>query len=485
MPLFGAPNVEKLAAKGDIAGLIKSLQYRKDLAVCRAAALALGQSGHVQAVEPLIETLRESQEAGLDGGLRAAVLWALGKIGDERGLGLLIAALEDPAPEIRRSAASGLAHMPHTQAIDPLFVLLNRGDEHTAPDALQALGNIGAMLDEPTRQARIIEPLGDLLISDSPPIRAAAIQTLEATGWTPDQSQTAAAYWIARGEIARCVAIGAPAVPPLIAILASGDGETRKAAFLALVQIGAPAAPALIEAFLHSNTEIRQAAFHALVKIGPPAVPALIDALGHETEEVRLAIVRALGQIGDPRSVVPLIAVFRDPDWTIRSDAYRAIVRIGKPAVEQLVGALRHESDEIRWGAAGTLEAMGWKPDRGSIGATYWIVKGEWHKCTEIGAAAVPPLIERLGHWDDNVCKNATGALVRIGKTAVEPLIAVLKNENPGVRTCAATALGMIGDERAEQPLRELLSERNKDVSKAASEAISAIQTGEVWRGSS
>ena len=39
----------------------------------------------------------------------------------------------------------------------------------------------------------------------------------------------------------------------------------------------------------------------------------------------------------------------------------------------------------------------------------------------------------------------------------MEPLIAALKDENPGVRTEAAKALGEIGDARAVQPLIEAL----------------------------
>ena len=45
MPLFGPPNVEKLKAKGNVKGLIKALDYKKDASVRRAAAKALGKSG--------------------------------------------------------------------------------------------------------------------------------------------------------------------------------------------------------------------------------------------------------------------------------------------------------------------------------------------------------------------------------------------------------------------------------------------------------
>jgi HEAT repeat protein len=266
-------------------------------------------------------------------------------------------------------------------------------------------------------------------------------------------------------------------------VLKHGDTATRQAAFQALIQIGAPAARPLVAALQDDDTDVRQAAFWALIKIGSPAVDNLVAALHDEHTDIRQAAARALGKIADPRAVVPLIGAFKDPDWSVRRDAYQAIVKTGQAAIQPLIQALNHENEEIQWGAAGTLEALGWKPDQGEIGATYWIVKNEWGKCVDIGLPAVAPLITRLDHWDQNISKEAVGTLIRIGTPAVSPLIAALQHESPEIRKRAAFALGMIGDNRADQPLRALLSDKNKEVGKAASEAVSAIETGEVWRG--
>jgi len=54
MPLFGSPNVSKLAAKRDLPRLIKALS---DSPVRGEAALALGQLHDARAVEPLIGAL--------------------------------------------------------------------------------------------------------------------------------------------------------------------------------------------------------------------------------------------------------------------------------------------------------------------------------------------------------------------------------------------------------------------------------------------
>jgi HEAT repeat protein len=58
--LFGPPNVSKLGAKGDDMGLIKALTYQKDASVRRLAAFALGKIGDDRAVKPLVAALKDS-----------------------------------------------------------------------------------------------------------------------------------------------------------------------------------------------------------------------------------------------------------------------------------------------------------------------------------------------------------------------------------------------------------------------------------------
>jgi HEAT repeat protein len=481
MSLFGPPNVEKLKEKHNIPGLLKALEYHKDPQIVRAAAVALGQLGANETLAALAALADNPNPA-----IREGVFWSLGKLGDPNALDLLLAALDDPDESARKAALQGLALLGHPDAIAPLVKLLKSCDNDArSGEVAQALGQLGKTLEPAERQTRIVEPIAPLLLARNKQTRADAAQALDTMGWQPDQSTTAAAYWLAKDQWERCLKLGELAAPPLITTLKDDNIESRQRAFQALVNLGKPGTPALVEALNDNDTEIRQAAFAALTRIGPPARDALLIGLTNENDRVRLMAVKAIAQLNDPETVIPLIALFRDIDWTIRGEAYKAIVKTGKAALKPLTEALHHENEEIQWGAAGTLEALGWKPADDELGAVYWMVKGEWHRCSEIGAPAVRPLIGKIDHWDDTVCRDAIGALTQIGAPAVEPLIATLKAETPRARKNAAVALGMIGNERAEAPLMELLSERDKEVSKAASEAISAIQTGEVWRGSS
>jgi len=480
MSLFGPPNVQKLKAKGDIPGLIRALSYEKDAGVRRSAALVLGQMGEAKAIKPLTTLLQQDEDP-----VREAAAWALGNLANAQSLEALVAALNDATPGVRKQAATSLAQLGDPQAIQPIIAALQKRDEATRDDLLKALVQLSANLDETERVTRVVEPFAEFLVDDNPHMRTIATAALDQMGWKPDQSAIGAAYWLAKEQWDRAIEIGVPAAVPLVALLKDQDKQVRQTAVQSLLRIGPAAADILVAALKEESEEIRQGAYWVLIKLGPHVIETLIAALNDESEEIRLAIARALGQIGDPRAVVPLISLFQDLDWSVRRDAYKSITKIGKPAVKELLNALTHPSEEIKWGAARTLETLGWKPGKDTIGASYWIIKGEWHRCVEIGEPAIPPLIKTLGHWDNDVCKEATGTLINIGRPAVPALIEMLNQENPTVRIYAANALGVIGDERAEEPLRAMLSDPDKAVSQAASEAISAIQTGEVWRGTS
>ena len=65
----------------------------------------------------------------------------------------------------------------------------------------------------------------------------------------------------------------------------------------------------------------------------------------------------------------------------------------------------------MNWSAARALDQLDWKPARSDAGARYWIAKGEWEKCIDIGAPAVEPLIAVLKDKDVNVRKSAAEAV--------------------------------------------------------------------------
>jgi HEAT repeat protein len=59
----------------------------------------------------------------------------------------------------------------------------------------------------------------------------------------------------------------------------------------------------------------------------------------------------------------------------------------------------------------------------------------------DIGAPAVPLLIEALGDKDEPIWRLASAALVKIGQPAVQPLVDALKHDNEQIRLLAAGTL--------------------------------------------
>lgn len=91
----------------------------------------------------------------------------------------------------------------------------------------------------------------------------------------------------------------------------------------------------------------------------------------------------------------------------------------------------------------------------------------------KIGAPAVEPLIIALK--DRNVHEAATETLSKIGTPAVESLITALRDQEIDVRKAAAEALGKIGDTRAVEPLIAALKGKSWQVNEAATKALKSM----------
>ncbi|MFQ5520302.1 MAG: HEAT repeat domain-containing protein, partial [Candidatus Methylomirabilia bacterium] len=453
--------------------------------VLRGLVRVLGQMGDAQAVEPLIGMLEDR-----DWRVRKGVVEALGQMGDARTVGPLIAALGDEGSTVQKSAVRVLGQMGERRAVEPLIALLKSEDRHVREEVAEALDRLG---------------------------------------WQPDQDETGAFYWMAKGQWNQCAAIGAPAVEPLIAGLKSATGRhVRKAMIKALGRIGsARAVGALTAALGDEAADVGEAAQRALLEVG--AAEPLIAALADEQGRVLRGLVRVLGQMGDAQAVEPLIGILGDTDWQVRKEAAEALDRlgwqpdrgvagvsyriakgqwgkcsqIGAPAVELLIAALEDERGDVRVGAARALgrigdaravepligilgdtdwqvrrvaaealDRLGWQPDRSEAGARYWMAKGQWDECVAMGAPAVEPLITMLGAEDRGVRKAAAEVLGRMGEVrAVEPLIVALGD----VRAAAAQALGILGDGRAVEPLIAALGDEDGDAPEAVIEALGRL----------
>jgi HEAT repeat protein len=83
-----------------------------------------------------------------------------------------------------------------------------------------------------------------------------------------------------------------------------------------------------------------QKARRALVNVGPKAVPELINALQHDRQWVRWEAAKALSEIGDPSSMDALVNALTDKEFEIRWLAAEGLIRIGPLSFVPVLKAL-------------------------------------------------------------------------------------------------------------------------------------------------
>lgn len=101
---FGKPDVKDMEKKKDVDGLIKALEYEKDVQVRREAAYILGKIGNASAVVHLIKALEDP-----DSYVRRQAADSLGNIGDAGAVASLNKALHDPNKYVCQGAADALS----------------------------------------------------------------------------------------------------------------------------------------------------------------------------------------------------------------------------------------------------------------------------------------------------------------------------------------------------------------------------------------
>jgi HEAT repeat protein len=259
---------------------------------------------------------------------------------------------------------------------------------------------------------------------------------------------------VALGEIG-----DARAVEPLIAAL-NDAWCVQWRAVVALGEIGdaravEPLIAYLKEPIIFRGGPLPRYAVIALGKIGSPAVEPLIAALKDKDWSSRERAVVALGEIGDARAVEPLIAAHQMKAGSFdASIIHLALGEIGDArAVEPLIANMKISSSY---------------PYPGRDWAYSFLKKISYARVAE-------PLIDALNSKDDFVPVDEAIALGKIGSPAVEPLIAALNDESWFIQSSAILALGEIGDARAVEPLIAALNDQDRRIRYRAAKALGEI----------
>lgn len=116
----------------------------------------------------------------------------------------------------------------------------------------------------------------------------------------------------------------------------------------------------LIASLHDPDKGVRAMAMQALVNLGAPAIGPLLDLLADHHWVVRYRATEALGLIGDQRAVKPLVDLLDDEKDHVRYMAAKGLGRIGGlEEVGPLIGALSDSNEFVRRSAATALGAIG------------------------------------------------------------------------------------------------------------------------------
>jgi HEAT repeat protein len=289
----------------------------------------------------------------------------------------------------------------------------------------------------------------------------------------------------------------APVVKHAVAALDSLDPAERIAAVKTLAQTEDPAAQeALAAALRHPVQNVRiAAAFNFPDRKDPRILDGLLEAYpvwNEWTPPHSWRFVERAAHIGPP-AVPRLLEVLKDQaNPSLRTDAAEALGRIGElVAVPALIEALTARDEGVRRTAAWSLGEIA---DKAALPALQAALKDGAKRVRESAAGAlgklrdhraVSDLIEHLHDDTTEVCAASALALGRIGSpTALPELLHALQDENEAhrVRTAAAQGLGLLGDKRAVEGLRQIVAPgkssmegQEADLCYAAAEALARL----------
>jgi len=259
--------------------MVEVLRVDPSPIVRRAARLALerlgadGLAALTQALQVEFElalSLSPDQRAARDR-LRREMVRTLGHIGSLDTLDVLLRVVSrDPAPTVRAAASEAIERLSVGASDQVIEAALASLDEGATPE----LGRVLLRLGQPAVRCLLASITGSdgsslrraaagfvamgqagedvasllrgLLLSGSAETRRAVAQVLDRLDAVPDAPGPRAAYWLAKGEVERCEALGDAAIPVLIQALSIYDWREAGALALSLVRIGVrPDDPAL------------------------------------------------------------------------------------------------------------------------------------------------------------------------------------------------------------------------------------------------
>jgi HEAT repeat protein len=170
----------------------------------------------------------------------------------------------------------------------------------------------------------------------------------------------------------------------------------------------------LIRLLSHRDEIIQGKAVAALVRMGDPAIKELIERIYHPNRIVRIGIIETLAQTRDKRAVGKIIDLLRnDESIEVRWISAIALGEIGdKAAIPPLIQALQDPDKYVRYGAALALDEVGWSPGTPEEYAYYLSAAQKWEELI-LYHQDIParPFLHHLSDIDPSVRAHAVEVL--------------------------------------------------------------------------
>ncbi|HYC50563.1 MAG TPA: HEAT repeat domain-containing protein [Gemmatimonadaceae bacterium] len=420
-------------SRQDVVGAVVSLLSLDDAAVRTYAALALGLLEDSRAVPPLLDLLSDA-----DTNVRYHAIEALGRIGDPSAAGPLVEIAESRDFFLSFAALDALALIGESFVASRLLPLLD-DDVLRAPAAL----TIGAIAGEEIAGA--LAPLLSPKFPD-PIVIAKALVAIDArlnrggTGQSGvgDRVRMHAPQETAGMFVQRLVALGDVEAEAVAVVLAWLQADGIEDALASLLE----------------RDGTRQRASLLLAQRGVAAVDALLRALRQGDAAVQQACAVALGRIGDSRALPDLMHLLGgEPEVAIA--AAGALAALGdRGAFERLLSQLGHPHAMVRQAAVSALNSIG-------------------HRDTEWAVAS------RLTDPDPRVRESAARISGYFGfRSALGPLLALAHDPDESVRRAAVEHLANYDDEEAARTIHAAVeNDPAVSVRSAAIRALGQVET--------
>ncbi len=408
--------------------------------------------------------------------VRHAAAQALGKIGDRGAVPALVRAAQEGDFWVRYAAVEALGKIGDERAVEPLLALMPQ-DAWTRPAIVQALGNL--------ERLEAVEPLVTALTAANEAVRVASMEALIKIVIEPGTAQRVDADKAVR--VRELIP-----VPTLVDELNKRAEPSSAYAAHLLGWLAAPEAlPDLIATLGHGNETLRYAATEAILRYSHTAVPALLEALHSHEALIREGAAELLGIQADAEAVPALRARLSDESVEVRQAALRALGSLGTDAAYE--GLLQALEDPAIYDTA--LGVLGQLRDSAPTSNFKEYLQHDLYagqSATRRAAAlalslfgdefAVSLLLNATRLPDDSIRQPAAEALAQVrGNRAVGTLIEALGDRDWLVRQKVIEALSYIPDGRAITALLQMVHDPEWRVRRAVVDALDHIKDSRIY----